>query len=404
MSNSPAVNPFSAMPIRIFLWLPAAVVVALALFEITMQPTATERNRLGIIFVALMGVAALAVILLPRWSKRASSIRFTIVAVGMTSFLIIAGTAIAAAREMFFSTHDLQLLLVVLSFGLIASFGFAFAVSRPISSDLRRMADAAQQVAAHDFSVTTEVSRADEVGALAQAFDAMAQELQIADQRRRDSDTARRDFLTAIGHDLRSPLGSMQAAIEALQDGVAPDPDRYLSSMERDVSALHHLVDDVFLLSRLEAGAVELHLQAVDVTEIADEAIEVLRPTANRLGVDVQLQAPGSITAETAPEALGRVMRNLIDNAIRHSEGNVIVSLDRLDKLRVRVTDDGAGFPPEFVERAFDSFTRADAARTRDGSGTGLGLAIAHRFVTALGGSIHAEPGPGGVVEFNLPG
>jgi signal transduction histidine kinase len=149
---------------------------------------------------------------------------------------------------------------------------------------------------------------------------------------------------------------------------------------------------------------VELHLQAVDVTEIADEAIEVLRPTANRLGVDVQLQAPGSITAETAPEALGRVMRNLIDNAIRHSEGNVTVSLDRLDKLRVRVTDDGPGFPAEFVERAFDSFTRADAARTRDGSGTGLGLAIAHRFVTALGGSIHAEPGPGGVVEFNLPG
>jgi signal transduction histidine kinase len=96
-------------------------------------------------------------------------------------------------------------------------------------------------------------------------------------------------------------------------------------------------------------------------------------------------------------------MRNLIDNAIRHSESNVVVSVDAADDLKVRVTDDGAGFPPEFVDRAFDSFTRADAARTRDGSGTGLGLAIAHRFVTALGGSIQAEPGPGGAVEFNLP-
>ncbi|MEA2000341.1 MAG: HAMP domain-containing sensor histidine kinase [Actinomycetota bacterium] len=403
MNNIHNPRPRSELPIRTFLWLPAAVVVALVLFEVTMHPTATERARLGVIFVALMGVAALAVLLLPRWSERAGSIRSTIVAVGMTSFLIVAGTAIAAAREMFFSTHDLQLLLVVLGFGLIASFGFAFAVSRPITSDLRRMADVAQRVAVNDFTATTDVSRADEVGSLARAFDTMAQELQIADQRRRDNDAARRDFLTAIGHDLRSPLGSMQAAVEALQDGVALDPARYLSSMERDIAALHHLVDDVFLLARLEAGAVELHLQAVDVTEIADEAIEVLRPTAHRLGVDVELQAPGSITASTAPEALGRVMRNLIDNAIRHSEGNVIVSLDKLDNLRVRVTDDGAGFPPDFVERAFDSFTRADVARTRDGSGTGLGLAIAHRFVTALGGSIHAEPGPGGVVEFNLP-
>ncbi len=79
------------------------------------------------------------------------------------------------------------------------------------------------------------------------------------------------------------------------------------------------------------------------------------------------------------------------------------MSLHSDDDLVVRVTDDGAGFPPDFVDRAFDSFTRADAARTRDGSGTGLGLAIAHRFVIALGGSIHAEPGPGGAVEFSLP-
>jgi signal transduction histidine kinase len=173
--------------------------------------------------------------------------------------------------------------------------------------------------------------------------------------------------------------------------------------MLRDIGALHQLVDDVFLLARLEAGAVELELQSVDVTEIADEAIEVLQPTAQRLGIAVELSAPGSIITNTAPEALGRVMRNLIGNAIRHSASRVVVALDTPGSLVVRVTDDGAGFPPDFVDRAFESFTRADSARTRDGSGTGLGLAIAHRFVTALGGAIHAEPGPGGVVEFSLP-
>ncbi len=391
------------MRYKAFLWLPAAVLFALWLFEITMQPTAAERNRLAVIFVALAGVAALAVYLLPRWSTRARSIRFSIVAVGMTSFLIVAGTAVVAAQEMFFSSHDLQLLLVVLGFGLVASFGFAYAVSRPITSDLRQIASAAERVAAGDFSATTDVQRADEVGSLAAAFDAMAVDLRSAEQQRSDDDEARKEFLTAVGHDLRSPLGSLQAAVEALQDGVAPDPDRYLNSMERDIGALHQLVDDVFLLARLEAGAVELRLQPVDVTEIADEAIEVLQPTAHRLGIDVQLDAPGSITTNTAPDALGRVMRNLIDNAIRHSASSVTVSLGTPDDLVVRVTDDGEGFPPDFVGRAFDSFTRADAARTRDGSGTGLGLAIAHRFVTALGGAIHAEPGPGGTVEFSLP-
>ena len=391
------------MRYKAFLWLPAAVLFALWLFEITMSPSAAERNRLAAVVLTLAGVAALAVYLLPRWSERARSIRFSIVAVGMTSFLIVAGTAVVAAQEMFFSSHDLQLLLVVLGFGLVASFGFAYAVSRPITSDLRQIAAAAQQVAAGDFAATTDVRRADEVGSLAAAFDAMAADLRQAEERRTADDEARREFLTAVGHDLRSPLGSLQAAVEALQDGVASDPERYLRSMERDIGALHQLVDDVFLLARLEAGAVELRLQQVDVTEIADEAIEVLQPTARRLGIDVALEAPGSITTNTAPEALGRVMRNLIDNAIRHSASRVVVSVGVPDDLVVRVTDDGDGFPADFVDRAFDSFTRADAARTRDGSGTGLGLAIAHRFVTALGGAIHAEPGPGGAVEFSLP-
>ncbi len=388
---------------KAFLWLPAAVAIAMVIFELIMDPSPSERIQLGLIFGALMVVAAGAVFLLPRWLERTRSIRFTIIAVGMTSFLIVAATAVVAAQQMFFSTHDLQLLLVVLGFGLVASFGFAFAVSRPITADLARIAESAERVANGDLGISTRVNRADEVGDLAVAFDAMARDLERAEERRHADDTARREFLTAVGHDLRSPLGSLQAAVEALQDGVAPDPARYLQSMERDIDALHRLVDDVFLLARLEAGAVDLELQSVDVTEIADEAIEVLRPTALRRGVQVALDAPGSITAATAPEALGRVMRNLIDNAIRHSRELVTVSIAPGDKLQIRVVDDGEGFSPDFVERAFESFTREDSARTRDGSGTGLGLAIAQRFVTALGGSIHATPGPGGVVEFNLP-
>ena len=197
---------------------------------------------------------------------------------------------------------------------------------------------------------------------------------------------------------------SMQAAVEALRDGVAPDPDRYIVSLERDLVALNALVDDLFLLSRIEAGDLDVDAVPTDLTDLADEAIEVLRPVAEQRHVHVELDAPQRVVVSTGPEAVGRVLRNLLDNAIRHApEGSTVsVTVSSTGHPTVTVRDQGHGFSPEFVERAFESFTRSDAARTRATGGAGLGLAIAKGFVDALGGEIWAEPGPGGVVAFRL--
>jgi signal transduction histidine kinase len=175
--------------------------------------------------------------------------------------------------------------------------------------------------------------------------------------------------------------------------------------MHADVEVLTALVDDLFLLAKIEAGHLDLELTTVDLSELADEAIEAIRPVADRRRVTVHLEAEGRVRALGGPEALSRVIRNLIDNAIRHSpaDGEVVVRVEGDGMALVRVTDDGPGFEPGFVEQAFESFARGDHARTRSTGGAGLGLAIARGFVEAHGGAIWADPGPGGRVAFRIP-
>ena len=390
---------------RALLWAIAAVVIGLALFEVTMQPTAADRAQLAVIFTVTAAVGLLATTILPRLARRWTTIRFTVVGVAITSFLIAATGLIVAAEQMFISSHDLTLLLVVLGFAFVASVGFAVAVAGPLMWDLDRVANAADRVGDGDLSVRSGVRRGDEIGRVAGAFDAMTDALEdAADQRNLDAESRRR-FFAAVGHDLRTPLASLLAAIEALEDGVAPDPARYLHSMERDVAALSALVDDLFLLSRIDSGSISIASEPVDVTELADEAIEVLRPVANRAGVTLRLEADHRTVVPGGTEAVSRALRNLIENAIRHapSGSEVVVEVRSATGATVRVLDQGPGFDPGFVDHAFDRFTRADDARSRDTGGSGLGLAIARGFVDALGGEIWAEPGPGGKVAFHLP-
>jgi two-component system sensor histidine kinase BaeS len=148
-----------------------------------------------------------------------------------------------------------------------------------------------------------------------------------------------------------------------------------------------------------------MELVPIDLSDLADEALEGLRPTAAGRGIDLVLETSGHVRALGGPEALARVIRNLVDNAIRHSPegGRVTVRVEGNGAALVRVLDDGPGFHPDFLDRAFESFTRDDDARTRRAGGAGLGLAIARGFVQAHGGSIWADAGPGGRVTFRVP-
>jgi signal transduction histidine kinase len=255
-------------------------------------------------------------------------------------------------------------------------------------------------------AVTSGVERNDELGEAARAFDDMIERLAAAEAAGKAAESERRALIAAVGHDLRTPLASLQATVEALQDGIAPDPARYLRGMATDIDHLHRLVDDLFLLARLDAGSHRVDPEPVDLAELADEAVEALTPMANAQEVTLTTRAAGPVPAVADPAAVGRVLRNLVHNAVRHGgaggEVTVLVSSDPHAPV-IEVIDQGPGFPPEYRSKAFERFVRVEGSRSRADGGAGLGLAIAKELVELSGGTIALGDGPGGRVRVTLP-
>jgi signal transduction histidine kinase len=375
------------------------VAAVLLLTEAAMQPTASDRVLLVGIYVAAGLVTVLAYSVGARLHRRVRSLRVQFNVVSISAVAVAALAVLLAARSMFLSDHDRNLVLVALLLGAALGIALAVAVGGEIAADLRKLARAAERVEDGDLGARTEVDRVDEVGEVASAFDAMAERLAA-------TEAERAALLAAIGHDLRTPLSSLQASVEALEDGMATDPSRHLRGMASDVRHLRMLVEDLFLFSRLEAGTFLLSPEPVDVAELIEETISAVDAYAASRQVAVRFEAPGPVVADVDPTGVARVLRNLIDNAIRHSpeRRDVTVALSRIDGgVRFDVRDEGPGFPDALRERAFDRFVRGDEARTRD-AGAGLGLAIAKGIVEAHGGRISIGPGPGGMVSVELPG
>jgi two-component system sensor histidine kinase BaeS len=300
---------------------------------------------------------------------------------------------------MFINDHDLGLLMWVLIPAVLAAAVVAMLIARPVARDAKRISDAAMRVADGDLTARTGVMRNDELGEAAEMFDRMVERLDSIEHERAL-------MLSSISHDLRTPLAALRAAVEAIRDGVAPDPEMYLTGMERQVRALSSLVDDLQLHTRLVSGTLTLNRTPLDLTELADESMETLRPLAESRRVKLLLEATQRVTVDADGAQLARVVRNLLDNAIRHAPVDSVVLIQvEQDGVHatLKVIDQGRGFPAEFRERAFDPFTRADEARDTSTGTAGLGLSIARGIVTAHDGTVGLGDGPGGVVVISLP-
>lgn len=317
--------------------------------------------------------------------------------------LAVLGVAIMmiaiAAQTMFISAHDQTFLMWALIPAVLGAAMVAMLLARPVARDAKRICSAAMKVADGDLTARTGVQRNDELGEAAEMFDVMVDRLDTVEKERSL-------MLSSISHDLRTPLAALRAAVEAIRDGVAPDPDMYLVGMERQVRALSSLVDDLQLHSRIVSGTFQLNRTRLDLTELADEAMETLRPLAEQRQVKLLLEADHRVILDADGSQLARVVRNLLDNAIRHAPADsvVLVQISQSEgSATLRVIDEGAGFPAEFRDRAFEPFTRADEARDLRTGTAGLGLSIAKGIVTAHAGTVGLGEGPGGIVEIRLP-
>ncbi len=391
---------------RTLIALVVVVAIALLVAEATMQPTGADRLALAAVFGSVTVATAISAWGLPKLVARSTSLRRAVILVAVAAIGAAAATVVVSAGSMFLSGHDLRLVLVALALGVSLGVVLATAVARPLEQDLSRLSTVAEQVAGGDLAVRTGVDRPDEVGEVAGALDAMIARLAAAEDERARMEQARRTFLAAVGHDLRTPLTLLRSAVEALEDGMAPEPARYLAAMRHDVQLLSALVEDLFVLARIESGGLDLAPERCDLAELVDEAAEAMTPVARVHTVRLAVDGAGPALARVDPTEIRRVLRNLLDNAIRHTPAGttVRVRVQRDDEdVRLEVSDEGPGFAEDFRHVAFDSFTRADPARIRDGGGAGLGLAIARGIVEAHGGEIEACAGPGGRVIVRLP-
>ncbi|MDX1448929.1 MAG: HAMP domain-containing sensor histidine kinase [Acidimicrobiia bacterium] len=384
--------------IRLVAAVAAIVAGVLLLTEVSMQPTPEERLSLAGIY--LLAAATTVVVFLAgrSMSTRSRSLGSSLQVIALASVGVAGLAVFLAAQTMFLSVHDRNLVLAALVLGVGLGSALAIAFGKQAGEDLGRVTEAAIRLASGDRQVRVGLDRKDEVGRLADAFDEMAEQL-------RATEAERSLFLASVGHDLRTPLAALQASIEALQDGVVEADERQLAGMERDISHLARLVEDLFLFARTEAGTVAIRPERIDLAELADETAEVFAALAAKEDVTIRCIAVGPVPAEADPWAIGRVLRNLMDNAIRHSPAGGVVTVEartNAGRPTVIVSDQGPGFSAEMRVAAFERFRRGDEARTRDGARAGLGLAIARGLVEAHGGVITVEDGPGGRVRVSL--
>jgi signal transduction histidine kinase len=351
-----------------------------------------------ILFAVLVAAATLcAGLLATAIIRKAPTLRLQLVGLALVAVLLPLAAVVLSGVVMFQSGHDLTILAVAAasSTAALAAAGLlARGIDRPIE-ELRRTS---ASLAGGDLSARAEPSGVRELSELAQSLNETAEKL----ERLFD---ARRQLVAWASHDLRTPIASLQAMLEALEDGLA-EPDRYLPAMREQVRTLGLLIDDLFELARLDAGVLTLELKDAPLTPVVEACLRGLEAEAEARQIRLEARIDNGAAARCAPEQVERVLFNLLTNALRHtpSDGSVAVVIEPdHPEVRVSVEDTGEGIARDALQPMFDRFWRGD--RARSGAGAGLGLAIARGLVEAQGGRIWAEnrPGGGARISFTLP-
>jgi signal transduction histidine kinase len=275
------------------------------------------------------------------------------------------------------------------------------------------LAATARRVAAGDLGARATVNGRDEVAQAATAFNEMAAQLQTAAEERAEVEQLRRDLIAWVSHDLRTPLTSVRAMVEALHDGVVEDEEtvqRYYRTIRADIVALNDLIDDLFEMAQLDAHSQSLNVAPHALSDLISDAVASFQALAEREAIAISHQVDPAVDPTPLDAAkIGRVLNNLIANALQHTppEGEIEITAERVGaEIHVTVTDSGPGFAEESLPRVFEQFYRGEQSRSRATGGAGLGLAIAHAIVDAHNGRMWAEnvPEGGACVGFSLPG
>ena len=400
--NTTTLSPSPSSPsIRFLLGVIVTVLGGLLLFLAVLNPPTEEIWAMAQFLTATALLSVVAVYLVYRlgWLHYSPRLSWTLVGgYGFASLLTFINVFVTA-RLMFASDHDLRLAAVLLIFAGGIATALGYFLSTTLSEKIQWVGRAADAIAEGRRDVRVDVVGNDELAHLGKTFNQMAARLEAAESRHRETEQMRRNLLAWIGHDLRTPLASIQALVEALTDGYITDPNeiqRYLRTIQLDAAALSVLIDELFEMAEIEAGGLQLDRQPISLSDLISDTLESFAVQAEELGIGLSGSADPRVDPVMLDAGLiGRVLTNLIGNALRHTPpgGSVAVSAQGvMGGVRVDVFDSGPGIPDESLSKVFEQFYRVEQSRSRArGGGSGLGLTIAKAVVESHRGVIGVE-------------
>jgi signal transduction histidine kinase len=354
---------------------------------------------------------------------RGRSLRASLFASAATAALAVVAGIVIASRAMFISSHDAGVSVIVSLSGAAVTLALAYLLGRSLAHDSRTLRSALQALGEGDDAPSpAQHGKSLMTGELAQLDrELRATQAKLAESRERERalERSRRELVAWVSHDLRTPLAGLRAMAEALEDGVATDPARYHVQMRRAADRLAGMVDDLFELSRIHAGALRLTLESVALADLVDGALAEGQPLARARGIELSGVVTTPATVRGDVRELSRALSNLVVNAIRHTpeDGTVRIEASALAqagesgeaRVLLAVTDACGGIPDEDLDRVFDVAWRGTAARTPEvespvGAGAGLGLAIVRGIAEAHSGAVTVGNVDGGCrFEMLLP-
>lgn len=362
-----------------------------------------ETLELALLAAGTAAVVAAAGALVLRALRR-RSIGAQVAAVAVVAVVGVGVGAWAGARAMFLSAHDLWALGVILVSAGVVAVVSALLFGRRVGAASEALVGVARRIGDGEPRPKGPVPAApQELARLHRELEQTSRRLEQARTREHALDSSRRELVAWVSHDLRTPLAGIRAIVEALEDGVVDAPEtvaRYYATLRGEADRLAELVDDLFELSRAQAGVLQLQLECVSLGDLVSDALAGASPIAAAKGVRLEgrLDGPPAELEVSTSEVL-RALRNILENAIRHTpnDGSVTVEAGRDDAgAYVSVIDTGGGIPERDLPRIFEVAFRGDAARTPGDAGAGLGLAIARGFVEAHRGDITVRNENGG--------
>jgi signal transduction histidine kinase len=327
--------------------------------------------------------------------------------------IVVGQLLLAAGLFVAWMTHSapdaLFTAVLALYAGIVGAWS-ARAITTGVLGDIEALRGGLRAVTGGERNIQIDTAGGDELALVAQDIEALAAGLRREELSRAALEDARRQLLAAISHDVRTPLTSLRLLSAALADDIVDGPTRleYVSRIGVHVRAMSAMIDDLFELSRLEAGDISWTMERVPLEDLVLETVDAMRAQAEAGSVNVRAELTKDLEAARAnPEQIQRVLFNLIQNAIRHTpaDGSVTVrATSAADAVQVEVLDTGDGIPEGERERVFEAFVQGtDRAARSDGS-AGLGLAISRAIVEAHGGRIWIEDaGVGTSIRFSLP-